>query len=155
MQTGIDDNRWRVNSVCTAYGKLLCGDSVDGRIGEMAEVYTEYGDTIHQERTTQPFIINGNSQYWPEIELMIESGVGLTTGQGSDPQIRMSFSDDGSRTFSAEQTRTFGKIGEYKKRPVWRRNGRVPFNRVLRFVTTDPVKCNLLRLDGVIEGGYG
>jgi hypothetical protein len=155
MQTGIDDNRWSVNSVVNAYGKLLVGHYKDGRIGYIDDVYTEYGETIYRERTTRPFIINGDSEYWPEIELTIESGVGLTTGQGSDPQIRMSFSDNGGRTFSAEQSRSFGKIGEWKKRAIWRRNGRVDSYRILRFTMTDPVKANIIRLDGVIEQGYG
>jgi hypothetical protein len=26
---------------------------------------------------------------------------------------------------------------------------------VVRFTETDPVKCNILRMDGVIEQGYG
>jgi hypothetical protein len=155
LQTGINDGRWRVNSIVKAHGKLLCGDSVDGRIGYLDDVFTEYGATIYRERTTQPFILDGNSVYWPEIELGIESGVGLTTGQGSDPKIRMSYSDNGSRTFTPEKSRSFGKIGEYNKRAIWRRNGRVPSNRVLRFTETDPVLCNLTRLDGVIEQGYG
>lgn len=155
LQSGAADNKWRVNSIVSAHDKLLCGDEEDGRIGYLTEVFSEYGETIYRERTTQPFITNGDSQFWPEVELTMESGVGLTTGQGEDPQIRMSFSDNGGRTFSAEQSRSFGKIGEYKKRPIWRRNGRVPMNRVLRFTTTDPVKANMVRLDGVLEQGYG
>ncbi len=155
LQSGTADNKWRINSIVNAHNKFLCGDEEDGRIGYLSEVFTEYGNAIHRERTSQPFIINGDSQYWPEIELMMESGVGLTTGQGSDPQIRMSFSDNGGRTFGAEQARSFGKIGEYQKRAIWRRNGRVPSNRVLRFTMTDPVKANIIRLDGVLEQGYG
>jgi hypothetical protein len=155
LQSGSAPGKWRVNSVVSAHDKILCGDEEDGRIGYLDEVYSEYGSAIYRERTTQPFIINGDSQYWPEVELTMESGTGITTGQGDDPQIRMSYSDNGGRTFSAEQSRSFGKIGEYKKRPIWRRNGRVPNNRVLRFTTTDPVKANIVRLDGVLEQGYG
>ena len=154
LQSGIDDDRWRVNAIVNAYGKLLCSDSNDGRIGYLDNIFEEYGETIYRERTSQPFNQGNVSQYWPEIELTMETGVGLTTGQGSDPQIRMSFSDDGGRTFSAEQTRSFGKVGEYKKRAIWRRNGRVPSNRVLRFTMSDPVKSNVIRLDGVLEQGY-
>lgn len=155
LQTGVNDNRWSVNSIVRAYGKLLCGHNIDGRIGYFDDVYTEYGETIYRERTTQPYIIDGTSSVWPETELTIESGAGLTAGQGSDPQIRKSFSDDGGRTFSAEQSRSFGKIGEYKKRAIWRRNGRVPSYRVERFTVTDPVKANIIRFDGVIEKNYG
>ena len=99
-------------------------------------------------------MIDGSSQYWAENELFMESGAGLTSGQGSDPQIRISYSDDGGRTFSAERARSFGKIGEYNKRIVWRRLGRVPFNRVVRFINTDPVKANILKMEGTLEEGY-
>lgn len=157
MQTGVpapgSTNRWRVNSIVKAFGKFLCGDSLSGKIGDLGEVFTEYGATIYRERTSKPFILEGKSLYWPEIELTMESGSGLATGQGSDPKIRMSFSDDGGRTFSPEQSRSFGKSGEYKKRAIWRRNGRVPSHRILRFTLTDPVRSNLLKLDGIVEQG--
>lgn len=154
MQSGLTDNKWRVSSIIQAYGEILCTDTEDGRLGKLDDVFTEYGETIHQERTSQPYMIDGSSQYWLENELFMESGVGLTSGQGSDPQIRMSHSDDGGRTFSAEKSRSFGKIGEYNKRIVWRRLGRVPFNRVVKFINTDPVKCNILKMEGTLEEGY-
>lgn len=155
MQTGISPDRWRVNSIVRAHGKLLCGDNVDGRIGYLTDVYEEYGGVIHQERTTQPFVIDMNSQYWSELELTIESGTGLTTGQGSEPQIRMSYSDNGGRTFTPERSKKFGRIGEYNKRAIWRRIGRAPVYRVIKFVTTSPVLTNLIRLDAEVESGHG
>lgn len=154
LQSGISDNKWRVSAVVRAYGKILCADTEDGRVGYLDDVYTEYGNIVYRERTSQPFILDGKSEYWPEIELFVESGVGLTTGQGSDPKIRMSYSDNGGRTFSAEQSRSLGKIGEYNKRVIWRRNGRVPFSRVVKFTLTDPIKANILALKGTLEGGY-
>ncbi len=154
MQSGMKNNKWRVSAVVQAYNKILCTDVEDGRVGYFDDVYTEYGSTIYRERTSQPFIMDGTSQYWPEIEVMMESGIGLTTGQGSDPKIRMSFSDNGSRSFSSEQSRSFGKIGEYNKRAIWRRNGRIPFNRVVKLTSTDPVKTNILKMIGKVEKGY-
>ncbi|MCK5602183.1 hypothetical protein KAR91_09950 [Candidatus Pacearchaeota archaeon] len=154
MQSGVDDNKWRVNAIVQAYGEILCADTEDGRLGKLDDVFTEYGETIYQERTSQPYMIDGSSQYWSENELFMETGTGLTSGQGSDPQIRMSYSDDGGRTFSADRARSFGQIGEYSKRVVWRRLGRVPFNRVVRFVNTDPVKANILKMEGTLEEGY-
>jgi hypothetical protein len=154
MQSGIDDNKWRVSAIVQAYGEILCTDTEDGRMGKLDDVFTEYGETIYQERTSQPYMIDGSSQYWSENELFMETGTGLTSGQGSDPQIRMSYSDDGGRTFSAERARSFGKIGEYNKRVVWRRLGRVPFNRVVRFTNSDPVKANILKMEGTLEEGY-
>ena len=145
LQSGISDNRWRVQSIVKAYGKLLVQDQSTGKIGYLNDnVFDEYGETIKREKTTQPFRQVDEAQFWDHLEVRMESGVGLASGQGSNPTIRMKFSDDGARTFSSEFSRSFGKVGEYTKRTVWRRQGRVPMDRVLTLTCTDPVKCNLL-----------
>ena len=51
-----------------------------------------------------------------------------------EPQIMRSFSDDGGRTWSNETSRSLGRIGEYKKRQIWRREGQARNTRVYRFV---------------------
>ena len=153
IQTGIPANGWRVNSVVRAYDKYLCTDSIDGRIGELTEANTEYGDVIMRRRTTKPFINQGRSMEFPEIELLIESGVGLTGGDA--PIVRMALSKDGGRTFGVERPTTFGKIGQYNKRAIWRKNGRVDLDVVMRFTVTDPVDVNFLGLMADVEQGYG
>jgi len=153
-QSGVTDNSWRVNSIVSAYGKLLVGDSQGGNIGFIdKDNYTEYGDVMVQERTSQPFSVTGLPIFAGELQLTMESGVGLTTGQGSDPQIRMDYSDDGGRNFSSEFWRSYGKIGEYTSVPTWRRQGRIPKNRVIRFKTSEPVKSVIIKLEADIEVG--
>ncbi len=107
-----------------------------------------------QERASQPFFENGLPLFSGEIVLTMESGVGLTSGLGSDPQLRMDYSDNGGRTFSSEYSRSYGKIGEYNSLPTWRRQGRIPRHRVLRFKTSEPVKSVIIKLEANIEGGY-
>ena len=63
-------------------------------------------------------------------------------GRGSDPQVMMSYSDDGGVTFSNEKWRSFGKIGEYFKRVIWRRLG-VARERIYKFRITDPVPVKI------------
>lgn len=147
LQTGVTDNSWRANVILKAYGKLLVGDAVDGRIGELDDsVFDEYGDAMFRSVATSPFSQNGQSVFAGEFEATFESGTGLTSGQGSNPIIRMDFSDDGGRTFSSEFQREMGKIGEYEMRTIWRRQGRFPVARTIRLTITDPVKANLIRL---------
>ena len=81
-----------------------------------------------------------------EFESTLQSGVGLTTGQGSDPKVRMSFSDDGGRTFSDEFSRSIGKIGEYGHRSIGRQQGRFPVSRMIKLKITGKVRANLIRL---------
>lgn len=66
------------------------------------------------------------------------------TPQGSDPQVRLSVSDDGGRTFSLLQKwRSLGKIGEYRKRLRWLKMGMFR-NRQIRLEITDPVRRNIV-----------
>lgn len=147
LQSGVTDGPWRCNAMVKAYGKMLCGDAVDGRIGELdSGTYDEYGEVIFQQAATSPFSQNGTPVFAGEFTATFEAGVGLTIGQGSNPVVRMDFSDDGGRTFSSEFSRTLGKIGEYGHDAIWRRQGRFPDQRVIRLTKTDPVKGNLIRL---------
>jgi hypothetical protein len=145
-QSGIADNRWRVASIVNAYGKLMVGDSTDGRIGVFdKDTFTEYGDPIFRQKVSMPFSNDQLPLFAGEIKLTMETGVGLISGL--DPKIQMDFSDDGGRLFSNGFWRSYGKIGEYQSLPSWRRQGRIPRNRVLRFKTSAPVKSVIIRLD--------
>ena len=142
--------RWRANSVITAYSRVIVGDSQDGRLGVLnPDVYTEYDNEIIRTFTTQPFADQGNVLTVSQLELTVESGVGdLTT---TDPVIRMSYSDD-ARKFNNELPRFMGKIGEFNKRCIWRRLGRVPRYRVFKFVMSDPVKPVVIKLEAQARG---
>lgn len=77
------------------------------------------------------------------FQLDIESGVGLSTGQGSNPQAMLRVSRDGGRTWGAQRFASFGKTGEYTKRCMWRRCGRAR-DFVFEVSITDPVKVAIL-----------
>ena len=154
LQTGVTDNAWQVAAIVKAYGKLLVSDLSLSGIGELdGDTYDYYGDEIYRECTTQPFSQNGFPVFAGELEATFGSGVGLTLGQGSDPVVRYSFSDDGGRTFSSEFSRSIGKIGEYEQRSIWRRQGRFSVSRSVRFTITDPVKADLIRIAATPELG--
>jgi hypothetical protein len=154
FQTGMTDAPWRVNSIVKAYGKLLCGDSIDGRIGELVDnVYTEYDSAVKRQGALKPMTQDGMKIFAGELEADFEAGVGLTTGQGSNPFVMMDFSDDGGRTFSNQFKRAIGKIGEYGHETVWNRQGRFPNARIIRFTVTDPVKASLIRIAATPELG--
>jgi len=137
--------RWRVNSLVTGYGRVLVGDSQDGRIGELSgDVYTEYGDNIRRVIATQPLANQGNSVKIPMIEITIESGVG--NSDRADPMISMDISDD-AKIYKYERSRSMGKVGEYNRRAVWYKNGRSPRFRIFRFQMSDPVKPVIIKLE--------
>ncbi|HHZ69578.1 MAG TPA: hypothetical protein EYN54_04695 [Methylococcaceae bacterium] len=152
FQTGVNLNSWRVSAIVKAYGKFLCGDAIDERIGELdAEIFTDYEDTLFRQCTLQPFSNNGTTIFEGEFEAGFEAGVGLT-GKDS-PMIAMEYSNDGARTFKYKTARDIGKIGEYGHRSVWKRQGSFPVSRIIRLTVTDPVKANLNRLAATPEIG--
>ena len=135
---------FRVASMVQAYNHVLCGDSIDGRIGLLdPSYYSEYGADIIRTVATQPFQNTMNSFFVPSIELTVESGVGNTTVV--DPQISMERSRDG-KTWSDPRSRSIGKVGEYDLRAVWRRNGYVNRFEIFRFTLTDQVKPVIIQL---------
>jgi hypothetical protein len=154
FQSGVTDNRTRIQSIVSAHGKLLVGDSQGGIIGEIdSSALTYYGDEIFRSATTSPFSQDGLALYAGELAGVFETGVGTTTGLGSDPKVRMDFTDDGGRSFSSESTRSLGKIGQYKTKPLWRRQGRFPFSRSIRMTVTDQVRASFFGLEATPEAG--
>jgi len=142
--------RYRANSIVQAYGAIFVGDFTDGRIGELdIDLYTEYENQIFRRVSTQPFQANMDSFRINSIELTTESGVGdLVT---TDPVIEMDISRDGGKTWNDKKTRPIGKQGEYFRRAIWRRNGRIPRFAVLRFTLTDSIKPVIIQLTVDIE----
>lgn len=102
--------------------------------------YTDDGRAIKRLVQTRHLIEEGNVFGIDEIFLDMETGVGLQTGQGSNPQVMMQISRDGGRTFGPERWVPIGMVGQYRgPRAIWRRNGSGR-DLSFRFAMTDPVK---------------
>jgi hypothetical protein len=82
---------------CHAFfaGKHIVGDHSTGALYELdADVYEDNGDTIARELISS-HVRSGGRAFYSELEVRMETGVGLLSGQGSDPQITMATSSDG------------------------------------------------------------
>lgn len=73
-----------------------------------------------------------------ELPLLVELSK-VVEPQGSDPQVVLQHSDDGGKTFGNERWAGIGKIGEYRKRATWRRNGQFK-QRNFKLTYTEPTK---------------
>jgi hypothetical protein len=71
------------------------------------------------------------------VELICQAGNGLSTGQGSDPQVMFRISRDGGQTYGQELTMATGKIGEYQRRCFLNILGRSR-NTVFELSSSDP-----------------
>jgi hypothetical protein len=133
-------NRWRGN--CYAYfnDKHLVGDYDNGKIYELDfGTLTDDSELIRRTRISEQIKKDGKNVFHHRLEIFFESGVGLITGQGSDPQVMLQYSDDGGHTWSSEIWRSAGKIGKYNWRVVWDRLGSSR-HRNYKITVTDPVK---------------
>lgn len=143
-----DQTRWRVNSLVTAYGYTLVGDSQDGRIGILdIDVYTEYEENIVRVFSTQPIANTGKSFRIASLELTMESGVGNGV---PDPQVSMAISED-LKTFKYERSRSIGAIGKYGQRTIWRKLGRIPRFCLFKFRISDAIKAVVVKLEANIS----
>jgi hypothetical protein len=130
---------WNVTTTVDAWGKVWAG-TTDGKFGELdLDTYTEAGSPIRRLIRSAPFFADGRRAFLDSVEVEMEVGVGLTTGQGSDPQIMMRFSRDGGATWSNERFKPIGLMGN--------RNQKIRFNKLgvfeqgmLEFSISDPVK---------------
>lgn len=80
-----NEQRWRVNTILTSYGKTFAGDSFDDRIGVLdPNIYSEYDNDIIKIFTCQVFDDGGIPFSLSRIELTIESGTGTLDILGDD-----------------------------------------------------------------------
>lgn len=135
----IDHGRHIAGCYVKAFGKHLVGDYSTGKIYRMAhDIYDDAGRPMIAEAVSAPITANRGRLTHDQFEIRAETGVGLTTGQGSDPQIMMQFQDEG-KPISREYWKTLGKKGETDTLIRYRRLGQSRSRRY-RLTISDPVQ---------------
>lgn len=132
-------DHWRAAWVVKCYNKTLVGDTQTGNIGEIhSTTYSEWGGILNREATSG--VVNGQGKrlFHDRVELDMDVGNGLETGQGSDPVVMMDISDDGGINFRAKPNRSIGITGQTRKKVHWDGVGS-SYERVYRWRCTDPV----------------
>lgn len=145
--------RHRSNNHAFFDRKHIVGDYETGTLWEQAlDVYTEGTCYIRRVRRCQTISDKQFRLFFADLQVLFQHGVGLITGQGSDPKAMLRWSDDGGRTWSNELSVDIGAIGEYAARAIWYRLGYAR-NRVYELAVTDPVKVVVLgAYSNVVEG---
>lgn len=104
-------------------GEHVVGDYQSGSLYALdRSVFTENGATIIRTRRGQIVHREGRQIEMNSVECEFKRGIGLTTGQGSDPEAMMRYTNDGY-AWSRELRMKTGKIGEYGKRAIVNRLG--------------------------------
>lgn len=145
--------RHRADCHAVAFGTNVVGDYVNGKVYALdPATYSDSGTSIPRIRTA-PHMSEGMARlFHKSFQLDMETGVGLQSGTGSDPQVMLRWSDDGGHTWSSERWVSAGALGNRKTRVIWRRLGSAR-DRVYEIRITDPVKTVLIGAEVDIEGG--
>jgi len=146
--------KWRVASIGKAYGKILVGDTLSAKVGEITKTTkNEYGTLIDRDVSTGQLSNNGLNFFINWLEVTTQSGVGNTVDPGQNPLITMSISIDGGNTFGNELDRPLGKVGEYEKIQHWPNLGRVPRFAMFKLSVSAEVVPVIIKLEADIDSG--
>jgi hypothetical protein len=141
------EGRCRAISYTFFNGKNYVGDISNGRIFELTTAsYSDDGDPIVITRRTPHVHKDRRRIIVSEVEFDMKVGVGLVSGQGSDPKMQFRASRDGGNTWGSYRELSIGKMGEYTKKVVARQVG-MAYDWVFEIRVSDPV-------DFVMNGSY-
>jgi hypothetical protein len=133
--------RYHANAIEFFANNNLIGDYRNGNIYTLSrEVFTDNLKTIYRVATT-PHIHSGRIRaVMDRLDIDIKSGIGLTTGQGVDPQLMLRYSDDSGNTWSTQRWENMGRVGEYARRVRFSQLGMF-YQRMFELTLSDPVDC--------------
>lgn len=134
-------------------GHNIVGDWENGNLYRLdLGTYTDNGDTIVRIRQAPHLASEGKRVFHRALEVFMETGVGLITGDGSDPQAMLQWSDDGGATWSNEHWAAIGPMGQYAMRVRWNRLG-CARDRVYRLSISDPIKVAITGASLDVQSG--
>lgn len=151
-------SRHRSNCQCNFQGNIIVGDYANGNVYTFElNVFEDNGIAQRWLRSWRALPTGQNNLKRTanhSLQLECETGVGIATGQGSDPQAMLRWSDDGGHTYSNEHWASMGKIGATGTRVIWRRLGMTLKlrDRVYEVSGSDPVRIYLTGAELLLSG---
>jgi hypothetical protein len=146
------DTRHKANCSFFLGNKELIGSWDDGKIYEISNDFQdEEGVTIKREIITSTLLDRDSAFTVYNLEIDVERGIALTSGQGSDPILMLETSKDRGNTWSAVRQRSVGVNGDYNKIIRFSSFG-MGKSFTWRIRVTDPVKWAFIGATAEIEG---
>jgi len=140
LESGLSHGRDRAEFACDFLNTVRVFDYENGNVYNMAVgVYDDNGMALPFEVVGKHFTAGYDPITVDRLFADFETGVGVATGQGSNPQVMLQCSRDGGHTFGTEMWTSMGKIGEFSKRAEWWQFG-TSRDFVWKLRITDPVK---------------
>lgn len=151
-QSGTSGLRSRGEMAVDFLNKVRIFDYANGMIYTLnAETYDESGEQFPFEITSRRVVSNYEPFSINQVYLDFETGVGLATGQGSDPQVMLTCSRNGGQTWGNEVWKPLGAIGKYETRVDWDQFG-TSETFIFRVRITDPVRRHLMNAAAIRAG---
>lgn len=140
--------RHRLNCLTKCGNQLFGLDYENGLVYKVSRDYLDdAGNPIQRILTSIEFDGGSEDIEFGALYLLMKMGVGLVSGQGSDPMVMRQFSNDSGNTWVDGGWRSLGKIGTFKQAsPHWSRTGQSR-KRIERFIITDPIEVEVRGLD--------
>lgn len=139
-----DGSAYRLSGVGLFGNRNIGGSRFGGFLYSIdPENYQDAGTDLIRRRRAAIQHSNNHLLDWWEIVIDGRSGAGNTTGAGSDPKIRLRYSDDGGNSWSQELVEPLGKQGEMMRRAVFRNLGQSR-NRIFEVEYSDPVPVSII-----------
>lgn len=140
---------WRICAAVRIWDQDIGQDYQTGDLFVIDEdIYDEDGDALIREFVTQTLGPNGKPFTLDAVEIEIEPGVGLLSGQGSAPVCWMQLSRDSGFTYGARIERSIGVRGDRALRIRW--GGPYgqfrPHGGVIKVGYSDPTSWTLTRI---------
>ena len=145
---------WSPRVHLAAFGRHLVGSRTSSVIAEMTgTIATEAdGGVIRRVRVAPPLVAEVlRRAVIARLEVFVEPGLGLASGQGSDPEVMLRVTGDGKR-WSSEMTAKAGKRGDYSAGVTFTRCGSSDLIWAPEISVSDPIPW---RISGAVVMGTG
>lgn len=120
--------------------------------GTALQIVVVGGYTLTRDRIVRLPYNGGLRQFLDRIEWLIQAGVGIDSGQGSDPQMIIRISRDGGNNWGPEISVSMGVGGAYQTRAIANRLGSYRDGAIWVRIT-DPVFAALIGAEHYIRQG--
>lgn len=157
ISSGTLGKSYQGTSLINVYGKNFVADRDNGNLYELdINTFTNNGDILQRRRVTTTIdsrllgIGPGAEMQASTVKFIMETGVGLLTGQGENPQIQFECSFDGGRTWVDRGWGYIGRLGEYTLQ-VEMDLLDVFYEMMIRLTTSDPVPYEIYSASGTFR----
>lgn len=115
-------HRHQANCMVNFADVRMAGDYTSGQIHQQSrQFFTDAGNVLRCQRRTPHVWSRRNRKriFFSSLQIEFKAGVGLQTGQGSNPQCMLRWSDDGAQSWGGEMWAPIGLAGDTLNRAMW------------------------------------